>query len=208
MELIRQGVTQCGYGEAKVYIQVTRGAAPRDHVWSESLTPTVVITFRELVSPPADYYSQGVGVITVADHRWQRCDIKAIGLLANVLAKQEARKAAAFEALFVRDGYVLEGATSNVVAVRDASLITPPESSLLLSGITRMVVLELAREAGVPVRETSFTEEELCQADELFLTGTTIEIMPVTRVNDRRIGPRSPGPITTEFMGRFRKLHA
>ena len=206
--LIAEGVKQSGYRDAKVYIQVTRGAAPRDHVFSASLVPTVVITVRPFNALPSALYADGAAVVTVPDIRWGRCDIKSICLLANVLAKQQAHEAGAFEAVFIREGMVLEGSTSNIVAVRGRALLSPPESSLLLSGITRMVTFGLAGEAGILVTERALSDSELYSADEAFLTSTTIEILPIARVNNRAIGGGKPGALTMELMARFRKLHA
>jgi D-alanine transaminase len=206
--LIVDAVKQSGYREGKVYIQLTRGVSARDHTFSTTLQPTVVMTVREFTPPPTEWYSLGVDVLTVPDIRWGRCDIKSICLLANVLAKQQAREVGAFEALFTRDGLVLEGATSNVMAIRDGTVHTPPEGPWLLSGVTRMVTLDLARAGGLPVKEATLAEPEMYSADELLLTGTTIEILPVTRVNNRPIGDGKPGPLTAELMARFRRHHA
>ena len=208
MSVITEAVHRSDYSEAKVYIQVTRGVAPRDHTYSATLVPTVIITVRALAPPVESLYTDGTDVVTVPDLRWGRCDIKSVNLLANVLAKQQARNAGAFEAVFVRDGFVLEGATSNVMAVHGGSLVTPPEGPLLLSGVTRHLALQLAREAGISLAERPLQETDLYTAGEVFLTGTTIEILPVIRINGRCIGGGFPGPITKELMARFRKLHA
>jgi D-alanine transaminase len=208
MSVIAEAVHRSDYPEAKVYIQVTRGVAPRDHTYSATLVPTVIITVRALAPPVESLYTDGTDVVTVPDLRWGRCDIKSVNLLANVLAKQEARNAGAFEAVFVRDGFVLEGATSNVMAVHGGSLVTPPEGPLLLSGVTRHLALQLAREAGISLAERPLQETDLYTAGEVFLTGTTVEILPVKRINERCIGGGVPGPITKELMARFRKLHA
>ncbi len=206
--LVSEAVTRSGHPAAKVYIQVTRGVSPRDHVVSGPLKPTVVLTVRALVPPGAAFYAGGASVVTVPDIRWTRCDIKSVCLLANVLAKQQARDAGAFEALFVRDGCVLEGTTSNVMVVQGATLVTPPEGPWLLSGVTRQVVLALAQAAGIPVKEQRVTEADLFAADEVFLTGTTIEVLPVVRVNGRRIGTGTTGRVTGLLMSRFGDSHA
>ncbi len=203
--VIAEAISRSGFPDAKIYIQVTRGVAPRDHVPAGPMAPTVVVTVRAMAPSDPALYANGVDVVTIADIRWARCNIKSIGLLANVLAKQQAREQGAQEALFVRDGCVLEGATSNVMIVRNRCLITPPEGPLLLPGVTRRVVLGLAQEAGVAVTEQAVTEAELYAADEVFLTGTTIEILPVVRVNSRPIGAGTPGPVTKLLMARFRE---
>lgn len=203
--VIAEAVSRSGFAEAKVYIQVTRGVAPRDHVPTGPMAPTVVVTVRAVAPSASELYATGADVVTVSDIRWTRCNIKSVGLLANVLAKLQARDAGAVEALFVRDGYVLEGATSNVMAVQNRCLVTPPEGPLLLPGVTRKVVLELAQAAGVAVKEQPVTEEEFYASDEVFLTGTTIEVLPVARVNGRPIGAGAPGPVTKLLMARFRE---
>jgi D-alanine transaminase len=202
--VIAEAISRSGFAEAKVYIQVTRGVAPRDHVPAGPVTPTVVVTVRAFAPPASVLYAHGADVVTVADIRWARCNIKSVCLLANVLAKQQARDTGAFEALFVRDGHVLEGATSNILVVRDRCLVTPPEGPLLLSGVTRKVVLELAQRAGVAVKEQPVTEAELYVSEEVMLTGTTIEVLPVARVNGRPIGTGAPGPVTQLLMAGFR----
>lgn len=206
--LVSEAVSRSRYPEAKVYIQITRGVAPRDHVLTSHVPPTVVITVRALVPPEPALYASGVDVITVPDFRWARCNVKSVSLLANVLAKQQARDRGAFEALFVRDGYVLEGTTSNVAVVRDRVLITPPEGPLLLSGVTRKIVLTVAQQAGVPVKEEPLTEADLSTADEVLLTATTIEVLPVAHVNGRPIGACAPGPVTRLVMDRFKRMLA
>ena len=206
--LVSEAVSRSAYPEAKVYIQITRGVAPRDHVLTSHVPPTVVITVRTLVPPDPALYASGVDVVTVPDIRWARCNVKSVSLLANVLAKQQARDRGAFEALFVRDGYVVEGTTSNVAVVRDRVLITPPEGPLLLSGVTRKVVLTVAQQGGVAVKEEPVTEADLCTADEVLLTGTTIEVLPVARVNGRPIGAGAPGPVTRLVMDRFKRILA
>jgi D-alanine transaminase len=206
--LVSEAIARSGYPDAKVYIQITRGVAPRDHVLASHVSPTVVLTVRVLVPPDPALYASGVDVVTVPDIRWAWCDVKSVSLLANVLAKQQARDRGAFEALFVRDGYVVEGTTSNVAVVQDRVLITPPEGPLLLSGVTRKVVLTVAQQGGVAVKEEPVTEADLYAADEVLLTGTTIEVLPVARVNARPIGAGAPGPVTRLVMDRFSRIRA
>lgn len=205
--LIIEAVARSGYLSAKVYIQLTRGAGAREHAFGGPLTPTVVMTVRALDASDGVLYASGASVITVPDIRWARCDIKSVCLLANVLAKQQARDAGASEALFVRDGCVWEGATSNVMIVQSGTPMTPPEGPWLLSGVTRQEVLSLARAAGIPVKEARITEAELFDADEVFLTGTTIEVLPVVRINDRPVGTGAPGPMTRLLMAGFGDAH-
>ena len=145
---------------------------------------------------------QGISAITLEDIRWHRCDIKATTLLANVLVRQQAKDHGAMEAILVRDGYATEGAASNLFIVDDDQLITPPKSEHLLPGITRDLVLELAAEAELPYAEANISHEQLETADEIWLTSSTREIMPVTHVNDMPINDGKPGP----FWHKMRKM--
>lgn len=183
--------------DATIYIQVTRGAAPRKHAFPAADTPpTVYIATTPFARQPDAYFTRGVDAITVPDDRWARCDIKSVSLLPNVLANQKAKQAGAFEALFVRDGVVLEGSHSNLVGVLDGAVVTYPKCNYILPGITRDRVLRLAADLDIPVREGPIYMDRLFEADELFLSGTTTEVMPITRVDGRPIGDGSPGPVT------------
>ena len=139
------------------------------------------------------------------DFRWGRCDIKSINLLPNVLARQRAKEAGAFEAVFVREGVVTEAAVSNVMAIKGGVLITAPECERILAGVTRAVVLALARKDGVPVQERFLTLEELRGADEVLLTGTTVEVLGVVRVDGAPVGAGKPGELTALLSTRFRE---
>src|ERR1051325_969017 len=171
-------------GEGTLYLEITRGAAPRTHDFPPAGTrPTVFMMVKPFV-PPEDTRAKGLHVITVPDIRWHRCDIKTVQLLANVLAKQAATEAGATEAILVRDGVVTEGSHTNVMAVVGGELRTHPQNNHILPGITRAVVLEIARELGIPVREDAISQKDLAAVAELFLVGTTMDVMPVVRVND------------------------
>jgi D-alanine transaminase len=184
-------------GEALVYLQVTRGAAPRAHAFPQPpVRPTVYVTTRAWPGHPAESVEHGVAAVTVADTRWARCDIKSTALLPNVLALQAAKEAGAHEAIFVRDGVAIEGSHSNLFAVRGGSLITYPACNYILDGVTRVVVLRLAAELGIPVRLRGLAVADLYGADEVFFTGTTTEVLPVARVDGRSIGEGAPGAIT------------
>jgi len=200
---ILRAVKRSAYRDAKVYIQVTRGAAPRTHWFPEGIRPTAVMTVRKFVPIPGALREKGVSVITVPDIRWAKCNAKSLNLLPNVLVREEAKRNGAFEALFVRDGLVMEGGGSNVFVRVGKTLLTPPEGPYILSGITRETVLGLAREVGVEVREQPVLEEELYSADEIFLTGTTVEILSVVRVNQKKIGSGVPGEISRLLYARF-----
>lgn len=183
-------------GHATVYVEITRGAAPRAHVFPPAATrPTVFITTYPF-KDASDVRARGAAAITQPDVRWLRCNIKTVQLLPNVLAKQAAAEAGAFEAIFIReDGTVTEGTHSNLFAVLDGELRTHPATHLILPGITREVVIELAAELGMPVREEAITEGELGGCDELFLTGTTTDVMPLVSLDGRLVGTGEPGPI-------------
>lgn len=195
-----------GETDATLYLQVTRGTAPRRHAFPSPRTPATVLAFaREFTPHPAEHYDDGVATITVPETRWARCDIKSIALLANVLANQRAKESGAYEALFVRDGVVLEGSQSNLFAVRDGVLLTYPRCNYILPGITRALVMELATGLGIPTREAPIYFSELDRVDELFLTGTTTEVMPVVRVDGRVIGDGAPGPVTRRLLQEYRE---
>ncbi len=205
-KFIQEGIQRGGYEESKVYLQLTRGAAPRDHAFPDTTPPTAVMTIREMRPLDPTTRAVGVEVLTIDDFRWGRCDIKSLNLLSNVLARQRAKEAGAFEAIFVRRGVVTEGAVSNVMLVRDGVLVTPQEGEWILSGVTRRVVLDLARTEGVSVREQDIGLEEFRQADEIFLTGTTLEVLPVVRVDRVMVGSGKPGALTERLGARFRCL--
>ena len=201
---VLQGMKKSGYPNAKIYIQVTRGAAPRVHWFPERARPTAVMTVRKFVPLPEAMRTRGVSVITVPDIRWARCNAKSLNLVPNTLAREEARRKGAFEALFIRDGYVMEGGGSNVFVRVGRTLLTPPEGPFILSGITREAVLGLAKEVGVEVTERPVRESELLSADEVFLTGTTVEVLPVVRINQKRVGSGKPGETARLLYARFR----
>ena len=193
-------------GNAKVYIQVTRGAAPRSHSFpNPGPSPTVYATASP-VHQSQEAWQHGVTLLLVPDIRWARCDIKSIGLLANTLAFQQAREAGRHEALFVRDGVVTEGAHTNFCAIYGGTLCTAPASNYILAGITRQVILELCRELQIPVREFPIFEQDLPQADECMILGTTTEVTPVIKINEWVIGNGAPGPTTKALQQAFQQL--
>ena len=191
-------------GGSTVYIQVTRGVAPRKHAFPQGVQPTVFLAVKPYAEPPLEYWTDGVGAIRYPDIRWARCDIKSVALLGNVLANQAAHEVDAFEALFVRDGVVIEGSHSNFAAVMDGTLVTYPRCNWILPGITRATVLQFCHDMGIPVREGPVYDHELFQAQELMLLGTTTEVMPVVRVDGRDIGDGTPGPVTCRLIDAYR----
>ncbi|MBI4540873.1 MAG: aminotransferase class IV [Gemmatimonadetes bacterium] len=187
---------------AKLYVQVTRGVAPRQHAFPD---PAVRPTRYAAAGPLERKWEPAVGVsvITHADLRWSRCDIKAVGLLANVLANQRAREAGAMEAILVRDGLALECSSTSLFAIFDGEVRTAPVSNLILPGVTRGIVVELVREAGIPIREEAIPVSELRNADEVFITGTTPEVMPVLRIDGAPVRDGTPGPLTRRIYELF-----
>jgi D-alanine transaminase len=200
---IMEGIKRAAYPEAKIYLQITRGVAPRDHAYSDDATPTVVMTVREFHPLDRSVQATGVDAMTTEDIRWGRCDIKSVNLLANVLARQRVRQAGVFEAILVKGEFVTEGAISNVMVAQGGTVVTAPEGTCILSGVTRALVLDLARRAGVQVQERFVSQAEIYEADEVFLTGTTVEVLGVVRIDGKVIGDGRPGPITQRLAERF-----
>ena len=183
-----------------LYMQVTRGYARRSHAFPDEVTPTVVIYTREFAGRPDEFYEKGVTTITVPDDRWGRCNIKTVALLPNCLAKQKAHRAGCYEAIFYStENVVYEGASANVFCVIDGTITTAPLSGKVLPGVTRARLIQLARSAGLDLVERDYTVAELKGADEVFLTGTSTEVMPVVRVDDTTIRTGKPGPVTREL---------
>jgi D-alanine transaminase len=186
-------------GEAIVYMQVTRGAATRAHHFPPVDTPPTVYISVARFKPYADLAASGAAVITHPDLRWGRCDLKTLNLLPNVLASQTAKERGAFEAMLVRDGVVTEGAKTNFFGVVNGTLRTHPCDTHILPGITRSVLRDLARELGIELDETPIKVGEIPKLSELFLTGTTTDVMPVVNLDDRRVGKGKPGELTRKL---------
>ena len=192
-------------GDATLYLEITRGAAPRTHHFPPAATaPTVYATVKRFV-PPEDLRATGVRAITVPDVRWLRCDIKTVQLLPNVLANEQAHAAGAFDAVFVRDDVVTESTHASVFGVLDGVLRTHPANRLVLPGITREVLLEIARELGMAVREDAIPAREIPRLEELFLSGTTTDVTPIVQLDGMRIGRGVPGPISLRLYAALRE---
>lgn len=203
--LIRENKLTCG--DATVYVQVTRGRAPRSHAFPPPETPlTIYASGRSLV--PRDSTHEGASVILVSDQRWARCDIKTVGLTANILAHQQAMDRQASEALFVRDGTVLEGTHTNLFGVFEGMMVTPPRTNYILGGITRQVILNLCKELSIPAAEEPIFESQLMEAEEIMLAGTTMEITPVLRVGGQSLRSGAPGKLTRRLSKAFREKAA
>ena len=189
-----------------VYVQVSRGAAPRHHGFPPpDTTPTVYAFARRHDRPPVDRLLNGIRAVTVPDRRWARVDIKTVQLLPNVLSYQTALDQGADDAVLVRDGIALEGAASNLFFVFDGTVVTHPATNRILPGITRHVVLELAEGLEIPVALRAVQVEEIREADEIFFTGTVSEIRPCVEVDGRPVGAGTAGPVTRRLLDAFRK---
>jgi D-alanine transaminase len=194
-DIIAQLVKQNGDGNQAVYLQVTRGVAPRDHVFPEGVEPTAFVMTNPIKPLPEWFKQDGIKAITVKDIRWAQCEIKAITLLPNSLLRQQAQDAGAQEALLIRDGYMTEGSASNSYAVINGVIFTAPKDEKVLPGITRDLVLELADAAGIPYREEAVTAEQLKSAEEIWISSSTRELLPVTMVDGQPVGSGKPGPL-------------
>ncbi|SDW31122.1 D-alanine transaminase [Marininema mesophilum] len=200
--LLEELVTRNQLIEGNIYLQVSRGVAPRSHPFPEH-SKAVIIGYTFDAPRPLSLLEKGVATILTEDIRWLRCDIKSLNLLGAVLAKQEAVEASCQEAILHRNGTVTEGSSTNVAIIKEGILYTHPANNLILHGITRNVILELARELGIPVREEAPTKEELFVADEVFITSTTMEIAPVISIDGKTIGSGTPGPLTRQLQEAF-----
>lgn len=190
-------------GKSMVYLQVTRGVAPRSHAFPKTHPRPTVYAYAAPFPNMGDL-TAGVGAITRPDFRWSRCDIKTISLIANCMANQEAKENGAFEAILIRDGVALEGTHTSFFGVVRGEVRTAPLSNLILPGITRELVIEAAERDGIDIKLEPLTEAELDIADELFITGTTTEVVPITTLNGKPVGPGTPGPLTKRIMSLYR----
>lgn len=201
-EILTKLVAQNNLVEGTVYLQITRGEAPRAHPFPAQSEPVMLAYCTEVPRPAATIHN-GIKAITFADIRWLRCDLKTLNLLPNVMAKQAALDHGVQEVILHREGTVTECSASNLMMVKDGVLYTHPANHLILHGITRAVVLRLARSMGMEVREEAFTTEQLMLADEAFITGTTVEVTPILEVDGAAIGSGVPGPHTRKLQDEF-----
>jgi len=188
-------IAQQDFEDQSVYLHITRGVAPRDHAFPKEATPTVFMMSNPLATPPAHQVAQGVPAISAVDFRWDRCDIKAISLLPNILLRQMAVDVGAVETVLFRDGKLTEGAASNIFAVAQGSILAPSKDHHLLPGITYDLILELAATHGIPVQIGHFDEARVRKADELWITSSTKEVLAITTLDGQAIGNGKPGPI-------------
>jgi D-alanine transaminase len=189
--------------EASIYIQVTRGVAARKHAYpAKSVEPTLFIMVKPCPST-AKEQAEGVKILIEPDIRWARCNIKSISLIPNVMATEKANQNGAFETVFVRDGCITEGASSNFFALIDGILHTYPESNYILSGITRRVMIRICSTLNIEVKEVPVRESELDQATEMFVISTINEIIPVVQYGDKQVGEGRPGPVARRIQAAF-----
>lgn len=203
-DAIRNAVTetfdQSGYDRAGIYLQISRGVGPRNHAFPSGAKPQIIITVRPVPEVAEPRLRDGAKAITVTDIRWGRCDIKTVQLLPNAWAKQQAIEAGADDAIFVsKDGVVREGSASNVFIASKGTLFTHPLNTNILPGITRAHVIDICNDQGIAVREEIFDLSAMLAADEVFLTGTVTEVLPITRINDQSIGGGKPGPLAPKL---------
>jgi D-alanine transaminase len=183
-------------GEAIVYMQVTRGATTRAHAFPPPETPPTIYISVARFAPYSEFAATGATAISHPDLRWGRCDLKTLNLLPNVLASQAAKERGAFEAMLIRDGVVTEGAKTNFFGVVDGALRTHPCDAHILPGITRSVLRDLASEVDIDLDERPISVDEIPKLTELFLTGTTTDVMPIVKLDDKAVGKGKPGELT------------
>jgi D-alanine transaminase len=203
--VLRELIRRNGLRNGIVYLQVTRGVAPRDHKFPARSKPSLIATTRRQRPLAVGVLTTGAAVVTLPDIRWRRCDIKSISLLPNVLGKQHAVEAGAYEAWLVdADGYVTEGTSTNAwIVTADARLLTRDRSSAILSGITRLALLALLKSEGIAFEERRFTVAEAKAAAEAFLTSSSSFVLPVTRIDGAAVGDGKPGRITMKLRDVF-----
>ena len=206
--VVRELLDRTAFAEGIVYIQISRGEAPRAHFYPEGMTPTVVAYTRAFRFPDAAKKERGIRVITAPDLRWKQCQVKSVNLLANALAKKRAQRAGADEALLLGDGFVREGASSSFFVVKGGRLITHPLDEHILPGVVRDHAISLALGAKIRVDERPLREDELFDPDEAFITSTTQSVMPVTEIDGRVIGNGRRGEVTSTLQRLFDQLES
>ncbi len=187
--------------DSVIYLQITRGTmSKRDHAWPSNMQPNVLVTCSEQVYVTQDSATAGGKAITLEDTRWSDCHIKTTNLLPNTLLHQKARSQGAIEAILIRDGFAIEGSQSNLYIVKHDIVITPPKSRHMLGGITREIVLELCKQNKIICREKIISEDDLHQADEIWLSSSTSEILPIVTLNQHAVGKGRPGVVWQQII--------
>jgi D-alanine transaminase len=207
-EIIQKLIAATGSEDQSIYLHITRGVAERDHRFPDGTQPTVFIMSNVLQPADQELLDKGIAAITLDDIRWQYCNIKAIALLPNILLRQQAVEQNAMEAILIRDGEVTEGAASNVFIVKNGVIKTPPKGKHLLPGITRDLIVELAHTHKMPVEETTLSAEEFFAADEIWLSSSTKEILPVTYLNGNPVSSGIPGEVFKDMYQKYQDYKA
>ena len=202
-KLVQELIARNESEDQSIYLHITRGVAPRDHAFPKDTAPTVFMMSNPLVTPPKDQVENGVAAVSAVDIRWDRCDIKAIALLPNVLLRQLAVDVGAVETVLFRNGILTEGAGSNIFAVEKGVLLAPPKDKHMLPGITYDLLLELAAAHAIPIDIGYFDEARIRAADELWITSSTKEILAVVTLDDAAVGNGKPGPIFQRMYGLY-----
>jgi D-alanine transaminase len=202
--LIGSMIRQSPWEDIGLYLQVTRGPGPRDHAFPAQMQPTVFLMPLAMSAPDPVHIEQGVAAITAPDNRWLRCDLKTTSLLANVLLRQLSVDAECAETILLRDGWLTEGSASSVFIVKEGVILTPPETNLMLPGITYEVMLELAKNHGMANEVRPVSEAELRSADEVWITSSTKEVLAVTQLDGRPVGDGKPGPVFKRMLEAYR----
>lgn len=203
--LILEAVEKSNLSDCNVYIQITRGIAARNHLFP-NVPVSIAMTVRKAKPLPSEMRENGVKAITLPDERWANCWIKSLNLLPNILAKQTAHENGCFEAILIRDQYITEGSSTNVFMIKNGEIITTPLTKYILPGITRIAVKRIANNLNIPFIERHYTREELLQGEEVFLSSTTSEILPVTVIDGVKIGDGKVGPIVKKLYDQFQQL--
>jgi D-alanine transaminase len=198
--LVKDLIARNAGDDQSVYLQVTRGVAKRDHAFPKDVKPTVFGMSGPLSTPSGEAIEHGVPAITATDFRWLKCDVKSISLLGNCLLRQAAADRGAVEVVMFRDGQLTEGSSSNVFVVKDGTILAPPKDNLVLPGITYDVVIELAQRHGLPHEVRPVSEQEVRDAEEIWVTSSTKEVLAVTTLDGKAVGTGEPGPV-------FRRMH-
>ena len=205
-DVIQRLIAAQPFEDQGLYFQVTRGVAKRDHAFPQGVEPTVFAMSNPLVSPPAALVERGAAARSAEDFRWQRCDIKSISLIGNCLLRQVSADAGEAETILFRDGRLTEASASNVFVVRGGVIQAPPKSHLILPGITYDVVVELARDAGLPLEFRDIAETEVRAADELWVTSSSKEVLAIVALDGKPIGDGKPGPVFRRMYGLYQEF--
>ena len=207
-ELVGRIIAGNPWEDQNVYLQITRGVAKRDHAFPKGLKPTVFLMASELIPPSAELVKTGAKAIVLPDFRWLRCDIKSTSLLGNCMLRTLAADEGCVEAILVRDGQMTEASASNVFIVKHGTVLAPPKSHLILPGITYDVVLEILRDSAIPHEVRPVKESELRSADEVWVTSSSREVLPITTLDGKPVGSGKPGPVGARVYALYQEFKA